>query len=162
MPVAGRAGLSPRARSGAELARPRLAYLIGRLDRALRRQLDQALAPHGLTTPQYTTLSVLRVRDGLSNAQLARRSLMTPQSMSEVLAALVRKGFVRREGAPGQGRVLETRLTAEGLAALEACDAAVDAIEARMLAELSRGQREALRAALASCVRMLGAGAADA
>ena len=37
----------------------------------------------------YTALSVLRAQDGLSNAQLARRSLVTPQSMSEVLALLV-------------------------------------------------------------------------
>ena len=68
---------------------PRLSYLIGRLDRVLRRRLSAAVEPVGLTLPAYTALSVLRAQDGLSNAQLARRSLVTPQSMSEVLALLV-------------------------------------------------------------------------
>jgi hypothetical protein len=62
---------------------PRLSYLIGRLDRVLRRQLSTAVEANGMTLPAYTTLSVLRADDGLSNAQLARRSMVTPQSMSD-------------------------------------------------------------------------------
>lgn len=142
-------------------AQPRLAYVIGRLDRALRRHLDEAVRPHGLTTQQYTALSVLRARAGLSNAQLARRSFITPQSMSEVLAALVAKGFVRREAHPTHGRILRVELTPKGFAALAACDAAVDAIEEQMLRELSGRDRERMLANLKSCVRMLGAGLPD-
>ena len=49
--------------------------------------------PYGLTTLQYTTLSVLgRQGRPLSNAQLARRAYMTPQAMSEVIEALESKG----------------------------------------------------------------------
>jgi len=59
---------------------PRLSYAIARLDRVLRRRLTAAVEPTGLTLPAYTALSVLRAQDGLSNAQLARRSLVTPQS----------------------------------------------------------------------------------
>jgi len=162
MPEAERAAGSGRLATPASPApRLRLAYVIGRLDRALRRHLDEAIRPHGLTTPQYTTLSVLRARDGLSNAQLARRSLMTPQSMSEVITALVEKGFVRREASPAHGRIMHTRLTRAGAAALAACDEAVDEIEAEMLHELSPAEAERLLSALASCVRMLGAGLSD-
>ena len=50
------------------------------------------MKPYGLTTLQYTTLSVLGRRGELSNAQLARRAYMTPQSMSEVIDALEKKG----------------------------------------------------------------------
>src|SRR5438067_9226765 len=71
-----------------DMAEPRLSYLIGRLERLVRRRLATALEPAGLTLPAYTTLSVLKAQNGLSNAQLARRSLVTPQSMSEVLAFL--------------------------------------------------------------------------
>ena len=145
----------------APAARLRLGYVIGRLDRVLRRHLDEAIRPHGLTTPQYTTLSVLRARDGLSNAQLARRSLMTPQSMSEVITALVEKGFVRREANPAHRRIMHTRLTREGTAVLAACDEAVDSIELQMLRELSPEEADRLLASLASCVRMLGAGLSD-
>jgi DNA-binding MarR family transcriptional regulator len=67
---------------------PRVSYLVGRLDRLLRRRLGWALADHGLSLAEYTTLSVLSARTGLSNAQLARRSLITPQSANEVLTRL--------------------------------------------------------------------------
>ena len=79
---------------------PRLSYVIGRLDRVLRRRLTAAVEPAGLTLPAYVALSVLRAQDGLSNAQLARRSLVTPQSMSEALTQLVERGYVRRRADP--------------------------------------------------------------
>lgn len=137
---------------------PRISYLIGRLDRALRRRLDRVLGPQGLTVRQYTTLSVLRSRTGLSNAQLARRSLMTPQSMNEVLAGLVERGLVARTPASDHGRVIRTELTVAGVAALEACDEAVDLLETEMLAELRPEERAVFAAGLRSTARQLGAG----
>jgi DNA-binding MarR family transcriptional regulator len=138
-----------------------VSYVIGRLDRALRRHLDERIGREGLTTLQYTTLSVLRARSGLSNAQLARRSLMTPQSMSEVLARLEQKGLIRRDPHPDHGRVIQVELTPAGHEALVICDRVVDEIEATMLAQLDQSEREQLAAWLAGCIRMLGAGLLD-
>jgi DNA-binding MarR family transcriptional regulator len=137
---------------------PRISYLIGRLDRALRNRLDDVLSPQGLTVRQYTTLSVVQARTGLSNAQLARRSLMTPQSMNEVLAGLVERGLVRRTPAEDHGRVIRTELTPTGVAVLAACEEAVDRLESEMLAELDAGERATLIVGLRSCARHLGAG----
>lgn len=123
---------------------PRFSYIVGRLDRALRAELEHRLTPLGLSRPQYTALSVLRRRAGLSNAQLARRSYVTPQTMIEVTKSLERAGYIERTHSPSHGRVLESRLTPAGLAKLEACDTAVDTMEAEMLANLSAGQRAAL------------------
>jgi DNA-binding MarR family transcriptional regulator len=139
----------------------RLGYVVGRLDRALRRHVDEGVRPYGLTWQQYTLLSVLRARSGLSNAQLARRSFITPQSMSEIVSALVKKGFIRREADPTHGRILRTELTEEGRHVLEAADGVVEAIEEQMTRELSSRDRERLMVHLRSCVRMLGAGLAD-
>jgi DNA-binding MarR family transcriptional regulator len=147
---------SPRAAS-----EPRVSYLVGRLDRALRRRLDEVLEPAGLSVRQYTTLSVLRARSGLSNAQLARRSLMTPQSMSEVLAALSARGLVRRVPDESHGRVMRTELTPAGAELLDSCDRAVDGLEEQMLIELPASQRAGLLAALRSCANRLGAGIHD-
>ena len=133
----------------------RLSYLIGRLERVLRRRLTAALEPAGLTLPAYTALSVLGANDGLSNAQLARRSLVTPQSMSEVLALLVELGYVRRRTEPGNGRVMRTELTAAGRRALDRCDRAVDAFERELSSGLSDGEVADLRAALIECGRAL-------
>jgi DNA-binding MarR family transcriptional regulator len=134
---------------------PRLSYVIGRLDRVLRRRLSAAVEPIGLTLPAYTALSVLRGQDGLSNARLARRSLVTPQSMSEVLTLLVDRGYVRRSAEPGRGRVIRMELTDDGNRALVLCDHAVDAVEREMLGDLDADEAQSLRDVLIRCGRTL-------
>ena len=127
----------------------------------LRRRLAAAVEPAGLTLPAYTALSVLRAEDGLSNAQLARRSLVTPQSMSEVLALLVEHGYVRRRAEPDHGRVIRTELTKAGQRALDRCDRAVDAVERELLRDLDAGEAESLRDFLGRCGRSLERDLAD-
>lgn len=135
--------------------RLRFSYVVGRLDRTLREELDRRLEPFGLSWPQYTALSVLRRSAGLSNAQLARHSYVTPQTMIEVTKALERTGHITRRRSPSHGRVLESRLTPRGLAQLERCDRAVDAMEREMLAGISRSQQAVLVRQILGCVRNL-------
>lgn len=142
-------------------ATPRISYVVGRLDRALRREIGALVAPHGLTVPQYTALSILRDRAGLSNAQLARRSYVTPQSMNEVIAQLERDGLVARSPAANHGRVLEMTLTPAGHEVLQRCEDAVTEMESRMLADLDDDDRARLLSALKDCVHRLGAGLPD-
>jgi DNA-binding MarR family transcriptional regulator len=136
---------------------PRISYVVARLERAVRKALAERLQP-GLTVPQYTTLSVLLSRSGLSNAQLARRSYITPQTMSEVIGALEEKGLVQRAPDPGHRRILRITVTPKGRRVMAKCDNAVNEMEEQMLAELSEGDRDELLQALRSCVHMLGAG----
>jgi DNA-binding MarR family transcriptional regulator len=137
---------------------PTISYVMGRLDLALRRNLAEGLASVGVTLPQYTALSVLRQRGALSNAQLARRVLITPQSTIKVIAALDKKGLITRVPDPDHGRILRTLLTPNGQDVLEACDRVAAQVEARMLDELSPEERATLHAGLKACVRNLGAG----
>jgi len=139
-------------------AEPRVTYVVGRLDRVLRKHLDEQLRPHGLTTPQYTTLSIVRSPGVRSNAQLARRALITPQSMNQTLNALDARGLIRRTPDPGHGRILRVELTPAGRALLEECDRAVDEIEQRMLGSLGARERRLLGPMLIQCVRALGGG----
>jgi DNA-binding MarR family transcriptional regulator len=111
----------------------RLTYGIGNLDRALNRRLTDALAPFGITLAQYTALSVLKSRGPSSNAKVADRSFITPQSANTVTSAMVARGWVAREPDPSHGRVILLCLTKEGAAMLEQCDAEVRAIEARII-----------------------------
>jgi DNA-binding MarR family transcriptional regulator len=143
----------------AEAVEPRISYVVARLERAVRAAVNERVRPHGLTTLQYTTLSVLGARgQPLSNAQLARRAYMTPQSMIEVIDALERKGLIRRDPHPSHRRVFPATMTAKGLRVLKACDAAVEQMEEDMLAGLSSDERESLLVGLKSCVRALHAG----
>jgi DNA-binding MarR family transcriptional regulator len=132
--------------------------MLGRLELAVRRSLSEGLASVGVTLPQYTALSVLRDRGALSNAQLARRVLITPQSTIKVIAALEKKGLITRVPDPDHGRILRTLLTPNGQDVLAACDRVAEQVEGRMLEELSPDQRDELRANLKTCVRNLGGG----
>jgi DNA-binding MarR family transcriptional regulator len=115
---------------------PRVSYVVARLDRALRREIDKRVSPHGLTASQYTALSVLATRTGLSGAQLARRAYVRPQSMSELIAALERQGLIERSPDPAHKRILRATLTRKGRRVLAACDAAIDEMEAAMLRDV--------------------------
>jgi len=137
---------------------PTLLYLVGRIDRVVRRAIGTVLKARGLSVNQYTTLSVLDRRSGLSNAQLARRALVSPQSMNEVLLALEQRGLVRRRAHPEHGRILQARLTAKGRSLLARCDAEVQQVEDRMVSGLSDEDRTALRKALLCGIRSLQGG----
>jgi len=137
---------------------PTLLYLVGRMDRVVRRAMGTVLKVQGLSVNQYATLSVLDRRSGLSNAQLARRALVSPQSMNEVLLALEQRGLVRRRAHPDHGRILQARLTAKGRALLARCDAEVHQVEARMVSGLREDEQAVLRGALLSSIRTLQGG----
>jgi DNA-binding MarR family transcriptional regulator len=137
---------------------PTLLYLVGRLDRVVRRGIQDAVKEYGLSVNEYATLSVLARRHGLSNAQLARRSLVSPQSANEVLLALERKGLVVRRAHPAHGRILQSRLTAKGRRVLATCDERVGDVEVRMVAGLTRTQQQAFRRTLLQCVHALDGG----
>ena len=103
---------SVRVESVSATSEPRISYAVARLERAVRAGIAERVRPYGLTTLQYTTLSVLnRHGSPLSNAQLARRAYMTPQAMSEVIDALTAKGLIRRSRHPNHGRLLPAALS---------------------------------------------------
>jgi DNA-binding MarR family transcriptional regulator len=139
----------------------RLSYVIARLDRAIRRGIEERLAPHGLSVSQFTTLSVLRNRPGLSNAQLARRSFMTPQAMNEVIANLEDAKLIRREVDRNHRRILRARLTARGKRLFERLDEEIGDLEEEMLAGLSEAARRQFTDTAVHCVHTLGAGLPD-
>jgi DNA-binding MarR family transcriptional regulator len=140
----------------AEAALPRVGYLIYMVERRLRARLDEEMrAHHGVSTTEYVTLSVLRERDGLSCAQLARLAFVTPQAMNLVVSALERRGLVRRRPDPRHRRVLRTSVTPKGLRQLERCDRSMDRIEADMLADMPAEQVELVRTTLRSFARSL-------
>jgi len=103
----------------------------------------------------YTVLSLLADRPGQSNAQLARRSFMTPQAMNEVLLRLADDGLVARKVSADHARVQLARLTVRGRSVLGACDRAADQVEARMLGDLSDRRVNQLTLDLLRSVRVL-------
>lgn len=154
--VNGRAASVPAdGRDGAEMAEApatRFSYIVKRLESAVRAQLDTVCRERDLTTTQYVALSVLRVHPKMSSAQLAARSFVSPQSANQLVAALERAGLIERAASATNRRVLEITLTSRGTEVLASCDAAVDEIEARMLAGLDASSVRESRAAMLRCI----------
>jgi DNA-binding MarR family transcriptional regulator len=142
--------------TGATQGKPMgLAYLVGRLDHVLNQRLRDSLAPIGLTVPQYTALSVFRAHGSLSNAQLATRTMISPQSANEMVKQMEGKGWIERRPDPGHGRIIQISLTASGEDVLRDGDARVLEVENIMFADLGAEERAQLQVQLRAAVRAL-------
>ena len=67
-------------------------WLLKRAQDALNAAMTATLRDFGATLPEYAVLTALAEEPGLSNADLARRTFVTPQTMNQVL----REGASRR------------------------------------------------------------------
>ncbi len=130
---------------------PSLLYAVKQVELAVRARLDEVVRLAGLTTSTYTALTVLERRTGLTTAELARNSFVTPQAMADIVTALERRDLIGRHADPGHGRRRLISLTAAGRAVLAELAPAVAALEERMLADLDGEARAALRRALNAC-----------
>ncbi|MGW2248908.1 MarR family winged helix-turn-helix transcriptional regulator [Kitasatospora sp. NPDC001660] len=123
-------------------------YLLKRAQAALRGAMDKVLREHGLTVPQYATLELLALHPGMSNADLARATFVTRQSGNVVLRGLQEAGLITRPATADHGRARPAHLTADGRARLVAVQAAVYAIEERMVEAIPPQRMAALLADL--------------
>ena len=141
-------------------AGPSLLYAVKQVELAVRAHLDDLLRPFGTTALQYTALTVLARRDGLTSAELARNAFVTPQSMGDLVTALERRDLVTRHRDPRHARRLLISLTPAGQELLTRVEAQVRALEVRMLAGLTADERADLRDYLNRCRSALADGPA--
>lgn len=134
---------------------PRVSYLVKWVERGLRMRLDAILGDLGVSTPEYTALSVLARREGLSSAQLARRTLVSAQAMNQLVIALEKRRLIVRRADRDHGRIQRASLTPAGHKLLAACDRATADIEELLLSGLSRTRANELRRILSRCVDAL-------
>ncbi|MGI5401664.1 MarR family winged helix-turn-helix transcriptional regulator [Streptomyces sp. CA-135486] len=125
---------TPSSQTPAADVTERLGYRLKRAAAALRSAMDRALREHGLTVPQYACLELLDQQPGLSNAELARGTFVTRQSMNVVLRGLQDTGLITRPATTDHGRALPAHLSEEGHRRLAAARSAVYAIDQRMTA----------------------------
>lgn len=130
---------------------PSLLYAVKQVELAVRAHLDQVVRVAGLTSSTYTALTVLDRRTGLTTAELARNSFVTPQATADIVTALERRALISRHADPGHGRRRLINLTEAGRTVLEELAPAVAALEERMVAGLDTDARTALRHSLNAC-----------
>jgi DNA-binding MarR family transcriptional regulator len=134
-----------------------VSYLIATIARAISRELAAVRRP-GIAGPQVAPLLALRREPGLSNAQLARRSYVTPQSMNDVVIGLEQEGLIRRTPDGGNRRILRAHLTPAGRKFLSQWEKAIDRMESQLFDGFTADDLEALTAALERSAENMGLG----
>jgi DNA-binding MarR family transcriptional regulator len=86
-------------------ARLRLVRVVLVLSSHLRTAIDRQLAPDGLTAQQAAVVTVVQSVGAPSLREVARALSTTPQNVRQLVAALVRKGFIRVRDDREDGRV---------------------------------------------------------
>lgn len=123
--------------------RTNVVYVIKQLELALRPRFLAACAEAGMTGAQYTALTVLERRPGITSSELARRSFVRAQTMAATVDPLLDAGMVRRERDPQHGRRMLLFLTDAGAQAIAALDPQVAQVEELLLADFDEQERAA-------------------
>lgn len=123
----------------------RLADLLQRQTRRLRRAQAQRLAPLGLTPAQERALRIItRSEEPPRMAELADHLGIVPRSVTTVIDALEEAGLVRREIDPRNRRAILLHLTEGGAAVRDDLREARRSAAEALFAPLTEDERETL------------------
>lgn len=122
-----------------------LGYLLRQASAASRQALEQALADLGVTQPQFLVMTMVNAYPGSSSADVARLAMLTPQTISVIVANLERDGRLARATGPDHGRIQRMALTDRGRALLAQCRERAQAVEARLASALTPEQERVVR-----------------
>jgi DNA-binding MarR family transcriptional regulator len=122
-----------------------LTYLLRQANASVRLALDRALAKEDMTHAQQSALTMIRAYEALSAADLARLTMLTPQTINEIVRALEIRGAVRKEPDAAHGRILRLMITEEGRALNRRCRALTTPIEAALQAKMSANAEGVIR-----------------
>jgi DNA-binding MarR family transcriptional regulator len=122
-----------------------LGYLLRQAAAGFRQRLDEALSDLNMTPPQFAVLTMISAYPGHSGADLARVALLTPQTLSLIIANLERAGAITRRPHPVHGRIQQLDLSKHGRALLGKARVRVQKLEADILRDLSPREEETIR-----------------
>ncbi|MEW6339111.1 MAG: MarR family transcriptional regulator [Paraburkholderia sp.] len=140
----------PRVGEGKRGEEGYIGYLLRQAGAAHRLRMERALADVGVTPPQFMVLTMLVAYPGLSNADVARLAMLTPQTVSVIVANLLRSGAIARRPHAVHGRIQHIDVTEDGKALLKQCRSRVRTIEQQMLAGFNADEESVIRRWLVS------------
>src|SRR4051794_18933844 len=132
---------------------PRTIYLLRQAQLLIYAEMIERLKAFDLTPAQYMVLSLSSSEGGLSSAELARRSHITPQSMNEIIAALDRKGLIKRREDPENRRILRIAVNKDGTKLLADCNRQINRMETEIFGSFDGTELVAFRALLTKLLR---------
>ena len=111
--TAGGRAVIPAVGQGKRGSSGHLQHLLSQANGAMRLTMDRALADLALTPPQYAVLTMVDAYPGITGADLARLTQLTPPTINVIVRNLRRDGLVDA-AAPGRGRSIGLRASDEG------------------------------------------------
>lgn len=120
-----------------------LGYQLVRAAEVVSRPWLEGLRAFGINPRQFSVLALIAATPELSQAELARRAAITPQSMGELLARLESSGVVARP-ALHRGKAGSVQITDEGRALLARAYPEVERLGASSVAALGPEQQRTL------------------
>lgn len=122
-----------------------LTYLLRQANASVRLALDRALAQEEMTYPQQSALTMIRAYEAISAADLARLTMLTPQTINGIVRALEIRGAIRKVPDRVNGRILRLMITEEGRALNRRCRALTAPVEAALKARMKGSAEGAIR-----------------
>ncbi|MGP0057786.1 MAG: MarR family winged helix-turn-helix transcriptional regulator [Beijerinckiaceae bacterium] len=135
----------PQAGEGKRGEEGHLGYLLRQAGVAFRARMERKLSDLEVTPPQFAVLTMVANYPGLSNADLARLSLLTPQTVSVIVGNLLRTGALARHPHAVHGRIQHLEVTEAGKKLLARCRKRVAVVEAELVAGLSAKEEQTIR-----------------
>ncbi|MCO1660964.1 MarR family winged helix-turn-helix transcriptional regulator [Pseudonocardia humida] len=119
-------------------------FRLARAGGAAIRNLNRALARHGLRSRQYTVLVAAAETPGRSQRGLGELLGVDPSAVVAIVDDLERDGLVRREAHPVDRRTRLVVATDAGRARLVEIAGSVGEVDAALLGDLDAGERATL------------------
>ncbi len=116
----------------------------------MRLELERAFLEFDVTLPQFSVLTMIAAYPPLSGADVARLTLLTPQTVNVITQNLIKRGMLTQRPDGVHGRILRLEMTEKGKQVLEACRVQADGVEARLLSNLTADDEKAVRAWLSN------------
>jgi DNA-binding MarR family transcriptional regulator len=122
-----------------------LGYLLRQASAAVRQATEHALADLGVTLPQFLVMTMVNAYPGSSSADIARLTMLTPPTISLIVANLEKSGWLERETDPAHGRIQRMALTAEGNDLLAQCRERTRDLDLALQASIPAGLEPEIR-----------------
>lgn len=115
-----------------------ISHCLRKTELKLKLKMDQVLSPLQLTLPKYSVLALLEEETKLTNAELARRSSVTPQTMNRILHSLQSESLISSASDKKSELKINYALTAKAKKIICIAHEAVNKIELEMIDGLSK------------------------
>lgn len=120
-------------------------YLLRQAANAYQTHLARVLDDLDVTPPQFSVMTMVAAYPGLSNADIARLTFLTPQTVSVIIGNLVKAGVVSRRPHEIHGRIQHLDLTDKGQTLLQAARKRVHAVEKDLVKGVNSTDQEMLK-----------------